>query len=266
MVENNWPAIIYFTALVFLTGAAGGSFINCLSWRMVRTENVMKGRSRCPSCGKTLGALDLIPVFSWIFLRGRCRFCRAVISFRYLWSEALMGTVAVSLLFRYGLSLKAVFYLIFTFILLGEALIDWEIYEIPDGFHLAAILCWCVYLPCSGEPVTELLTAGLMGGGSIAGGLRLLTAAFDRMLGKESMGGADIKLFFVTGLYLGFPGNLLNLIVSCIMGLILAALSSGLRKEREDPSLIPFAPAIAAGTWFCLLFGKGITSWYAGFF
>ncbi len=94
-----------------------------------------------------LGVPDLVPVFSWIFLRGKCRYCKAPISSRYMWTEILMGVVAVSLLIRYDLSLKALFYLVFGFILLGESLTDLEVFEIPDGFHLAAILWWCLYLP-----------------------------------------------------------------------------------------------------------------------
>lgn len=266
MPQTHWTITAYFTALAFLTGAAGGSFINCLSWRTVHKERITKGRSHCTSCNHVLGIPDLVPVLSWIFLRGKCRYCKAHISPRYLSTELLMGTVAVTLLFRYDLSLTALFYLVFTFILLGESLTDLEIYEIPDSFHLAAIFWWCLYLPFSGEPALRRLAGGLLGGGAIGGAMLLLTTVFDRILGKETMGGADIKLFFVTGLYLGLLGNLLNLIASCILGLVFAALSTGWRKEKEDPSLIPFGPAIAAGTWFCLIFGERIITWYSGFF
>ncbi|MCC8024971.1 MAG: prepilin peptidase [Clostridium sp.] len=266
MLQIHWTLTAYLITLTFLIGAAGGSFINCLSWRLVHGERVAKGRSHCTVCGHVLGVPDLVPVFSWIFLRGKCRYCKAPISSRYMWTEILMGVVAVSLLIRYDLSLKALFYLVFGFILLGESLTDLEVFEIPDGFHLAAILWWCLYLPFSGGSVPARLTGGLLGGAVIAGGILLLTMIFDRILGKESMGGADIKLFFVTGLYLGLLGNLLNLIASCIMGLFFAALSSKARSGNEDPSLIPFGPAIAAGTWFCLLFGEGIITWYTGFF
>lgn len=266
MLRTDWSIITYFIILTFITGAAGGSFINCLSWRLIHGEQVTGGRSHCTDCGHVLGVLDLIPVLSWIFLRGRCRYCKASISSRYIWTEVLMGIVAVSLLFRYNLSLKTIFYLVFAFILLGESLTDLEIYEIPDGFHLAAVIWWCLYLPFSRQPLSVRLTEGVLGGSIIAGGLLLITMVLDRILGKESMGGADIKLFFVTGLYLGILGNLLNLIVSCIIGLFFAVLSFRSRKKKEDPSLIPFAPAIAAGTWFCLLYGEGIITWYIRFF
>lgn len=266
MLQTHWTITAYFTFLAFLTGAAGGSFINCLSWRIVHGERVTEGRSHCTFCGHVLGVLDLFPVLSWVFLKGKCRYCNAHISSRYLLTELLMGTVAVTLLFRYGLSLTTLFYLILAFILLGESLTDLEIYEIPDGFHLAAIVWWCLYLPFCGEPVLSRLVGGLLGGGVIAGGMLLLTMVFDRIMGKETMGGADIKLFFVTGLYLGLLGNLLNLIASCIMGLVFAAFSARSRRENEDPSLIPFGPAIAAGTWFCLIFGERIITWYTGFF
>lgn len=266
MLPTDWTIILYFTLLAFFTGAAGGSFINCLSWRIVHGEKITKGRSHCIFCGHLLGVLDLIPVLSWILLRGRCRYCKAFVSFRYVLVEVLMGVVAVSLLLHYGLSFDAIFYLVFALILLGESLTDLESYEIPDGFHLAAVFWWCLYLPFSGEPLLSRFAEGLLGGGIIAGGLFLFTLLFDQILGKESMGGGDIKLFFVTGLYLGLLGNFLNLIASCIIGLIFAALSAGARKGNEDPSLIPFGPAIAAGTWFCLIFGEPVITWYIGFF
>lgn len=266
MLKYDWIPILYATALVFLAGASGGSFINCLCLRMVRGESVVKGRSRCPDCGKVLGVWDLIPVYSWIRLRGRCSGCKKPISSRYLWTEVLMGMVAVSLFVRYGFLLRMMFYFVFACILLGESLVDLDTYEIPDGFHLAALLWWCFWIPFSGKPVAVVLKEGVWGGAAIAGGMVLFTLVLDWILGKESMGGADIKLFFVTGLYLGWRGNFLNLMVSCMIGLIFAALFFRDSGRKEEPSLIPFAPSIALGTWFCLLFGDRILDWYMGFF
>lgn len=266
MPANDWGFTLYVTVLAAVTGAAGGSFVNCLSWRLVRGEQVTKGRSHCPSCGHVLNVLDLVPVVSWFALRGRCRYCGERIPFRYAGVELLSAAGAVCLLFRYGLTLNTPFYLVFSLILLGVALTDLESYEIPDRFHAAAILWWCLGAMISPRPLASYFLWGLLGGAAIAGAMLAVSLVFDKLLGRESLGGGDVKLFFVTGLYLGPVVNLLNVILSCVLALGLAALLAESRKKREDPAAIPFGPAIAAGTWLCLLFGDMAVTWYLGLF
>lgn len=266
MLANDWGITLYFTVLAAITGAAGGSFVNCLAWRLVRGRQVTRGRSCCPSCGHVLGAPDLVPVVSWFALKGRCRYCGERIPFRYAAVELLAGAGAVCILFRYGLTLKTPFYLVFSLILLGVALTDLESYEIPDRFHVSAILWWCAGALISEKSLAAYFGSGLLGGGAIAGGMLAVSLIFDRLLGRESLGGGDVKLFFVTGLYLGLAVNLLNLIVSCILALGLAFVLADSRKKRDDPAAIPFGPAIAAGTWLCLLAGDAVIKWYLGLF
>ena len=98
--------------------------------------------------------------------------------------------------------------------------------------------------------------------GFLFGGLLLLIAA---MVSNNGIGGGDIKLLFVTGLYLGFAVNLLNLVISCFFGLALAAATAKARTDREDPAAIPFGPAIAASTALCLICGESIVQWYLRF-
>ena len=86
----------------FLLGAALFSFMNVVAWRLPRGMDPLKGRSVCPQCGHTLGAPDLVPVFSWLFLRGRCRHCGAHIPARYLLVELLGGVLALGCTWRYG--------------------------------------------------------------------------------------------------------------------------------------------------------------------
>ena len=256
MPADDWGFTLYVTILAAVTGAAGGSFVNCLSWRLVRGQKVTKGRSCCPSCGHVLGALDLVPVASWFALRGRCRYC----------VELLSAFGAISLLYRFGLTPAAPYYPVFSLILLGVALTDLESYEIPDCFHVAAILWWCVGALITEKPLGSYIISGLSGGILIAGGMLAVSLVFDRLLGRESLGGGDVKLFFVTGLYLGLAVNLLNVIVSCLLALILAALLPDSGRKPGDPAAIPFGPAIAAGTWLCLLGGGPLVSWYLGLF
>ena len=88
--------LVYVLVLAFITGSVLGSFINCFAWRIVHHEKITRGRSHCAVCGHTLGALDLIPVFSYIFLKGRCRYCHEKISPRYFLVETALGLLFVS--------------------------------------------------------------------------------------------------------------------------------------------------------------------------
>ena len=249
----------YMFVLSAVMGAVFGSFFNCMAWRIAHGESVWKGRSHCAVCGHTLHGRDLVPVFSYLFLKGKCRYCGEKISPRYMGVELLTAAVFVSLVFRYDVSWQFLRCVVLACILLTLALVDLEIYEIPDRFLLAGILWWAVTLPCFGkENIMGRIGKGILGGFVIAAALLLLTLVFDKATGKEGLGGGDIKLFFVTGLYLGLAGNLLNLLVSCFTGLLFAAVW----KKKK----IPFGPAIALSTWFCLLFGDAIVQWYFGLF
>ena len=222
----------YCLILAFLLGSVFGSFLNCVSDRIIAHEKWWTGRSRCDVCGHTLGFLDLFPVFSYLFLKGRCRYCGARLSPAYVISEAGLGVLFVILTAVHGsLDLMLLRDLGFTACLYGLSLSDLKSYEIPDGFILFGIVWWFLF----NFHVKEIM---------------------DRVLKKESMGGGDIKLFFVVGLYLGFYGSLFNLILACVLGLLLVVI---LKKDR-----IPFGPAIALATYVSLLYGPQVVNWYIG--
>lgn len=150
-------------------------------------------------------------------------------------------------------------------ILLAAARSDLKTYEIPDSVHVAAIFWWLVWLPLEGDSWTFYALGGIAGGAGIAGGLLVLSMIMDRILGKESLGGGDIKLFFVTGLYLGPAGNLFNLMLSCVLGILHGVLLMRLHPETKQPR-IPFALATAVSTCFCLLAGDAVIEWYLSLF
>ena len=266
---------IYLCILAFLFGTVFGSFLNCMAWRIAHNESVLKGRSHCAVCGHTLGIADLIPVFSWLFLGGRCRYCKEKISPRYVAAELVCGCGFVLSFLRYGVSWRTLQVIVLFCILLALSLTDFEIYEIPDRFILAGIIWYLVSsklmdrrLSLTGMTVSILpegeylslpawgqnLLAGLIGGLAIGGGMLLLSLLFDHLLGKESMGGGDIKLFFMTSLYLGLLQGLFSLILSCIVGLVIAAV---MRRKR-----VPFGPAISLAAFLSLLYGESFVNWY----
>ena len=255
----------YLSVLSVVLGAVLGSFLNCLAWRKVHGESVWRGRSHCATCGHVLSAADLVPVFSWLFLKGKCRYCGEKISPRYMLTELFLGLGYLGIFLRYGLSVQTLRLMVLSGILLAVGLVDLESYEIPDSFLLTAFLWWLATIPLllweahildSSFSIKKEIVQGALGGFVVAGALLALSLLFDKITGKESLGGGDIKLLFVTGLYLGLGGNLLNLILSCVLGLIFVAVV----KQRR----IPFGPAITLSTYLCLLFADQLVDWYLG--
>lgn len=245
--------------LAALLGAALGSFLNCVAWRIARGEAWRTGRSRCPVCGHVLGPFELLPVLSFLLQRGRCRHCGAKLSSRYPLTELGFALLTVLCVRRFGLSLYALGCYGFFCCLLCLSLVDWEIYIIPDGCLIAAALAWPLTLPAlefDGLRILECVLSALVFGG----GMLLLARWMDRLLDKESLGGGDIKLFALLGLYLGFARALLALLLSCLLGLLLALVPRGGEKR------IPFAPAIGLAAALTLLWGDAVIDWYLGLF
>lgn len=258
--------LVYCVAVAALLGAVFGSFLNCMAWRLAHDESVWRGRSRCPRCGHTLGASELIPVVSWLVQRGRCRACGERISVRYPLTELAFAAVTVLCLLRFDLTVLCLRDWIFFCCLFVLSLTDLEVYEIPDGCLITAAAAWLLTLPFLwqgwGEAAAHIVTAVLLGGGLLG-----LSLALDRILKKETLGGGDIKLFAVVGLYTGPVGALLALITACVLGLLFLLLRRGRRdmaSEAPTPGAIPFGPAIAAAAALVLLFGGGAIDWYMG--
>ena len=227
--------MIYCCVLAGVFGAVLGSFLNCAAWRIAHGESFVKGRSHCTSCGHVLGFLDLIPVFSWIFLGGKCRYCKTKISPRYMLTELFFALVSVLTLLRFDLSPEFVRNMVLACCLFCLSLVDLEIFEIPNGCLLIPVIAWFVAIPfteMSGMDVLYHVASGV-GYGAVMLALVLL---FDKILGKETMGGGDLKLFVVMGLYLGVAASLFALFFSCILGLIMGAIQKR-GKENKGPQI-----------------------------
>ncbi|MGN0169640.1 MAG: prepilin peptidase [Lachnospiraceae bacterium] len=263
-IYENTMMMTYFCVLAAILGAVMGSFLNCAAWRIAHGESVKEGRSHCPDCGHTLGIPDLVPVFSWLFLHGKCRYCGHKISVRYPISEVLMAVFMVLTLLRFDLSVMCLRNMIFFFCLFCLSLVDLENRIIPDGCLIISVVVWIAAIPFAfGEYggwngiFLNLLSAVVYGGGML-----LLSLLMDHILRKESLGGGDIKLFAVMGLYLGLVASLFALLFACLFGLVLAV---GLAKRSSKfNGVIPFGPAIAAATWTMLTYGSGLVNWYTG--
>ncbi len=258
-------AAAYILCVCALLGLVMGSALHCLAWRIARGEAwAAGGRSRCPACGHTLAARDLVPLFSWLALRGRCRYCGAPIPARYPLSEAALAVVYVSLLLRYGLTPETGLYLILCSCLFCLSLVDLDVQEIPNRFLAAAAAARFCYLLWQGGGAAAglaLCAQALWHGLALGGAVLALSLVMDRVLHRESMGGGDIKLLAVLGLYFTIPEALLLLVLACVLGIVLALL-----LEAKKGTAFPFGPALSAAAWLVLLFGGPLTGWYLSLF
>lgn len=265
------PAVAAYSVFVTtLLGLCMGSFLNCLAWRITHGESVLHGRSHCTSCGHELSARDLIPVVSWLICRGRCRYCGERVSWRYPATEIVCAVMYVSILLVYGLTIQTVELVAFASVLLVLSLTDLDEYVIPNKTIIAAIVIRVVYIAVMGilgrGNALIVLRDSLLSGIAVALPVLILSLIMDHVLGRESLGGGDIKLLFVAGLYFGWMQSLFLIMVACVLGLVLAKLGQNRKEEGERSRLIPFGPAIALACWICMLVGDHVVSWYLRMF
>jgi leader peptidase (prepilin peptidase) / N-methyltransferase len=240
-------------ALLALTGAAVGSFLNVAAYRLPRRESIVRPRSRCPGCDTQIHGYDNIPILSWLVLRGRCRNCGEAISVRYPLVESLTAGLFCAVALR-AESLAEVWPgLVLVSVLVLVAAIDLEHRIVPNRVlapaALTALLLWTLADP---GRVPENLIAGAAAGGF------LLVAA---LAYPNGMGMGDVKLAAVMGLFLGraiAPAMLVGFATGVMVGAgIIAARGLSARKQA-----IPFAPYLALGGVVGQLFGADLIDWY----
>ena len=261
-VYDSGTMTAYFCAVAAVLGAVMGSFLNCAAWRIAHEESFLKGRSHCPECGHELGVLDLIPVFGWLLLRGRCRYCKKPVSPRYLIVELVFAALTVACLLKFDLTIVCLRNYVFLCCLFCLSLVDLECMIIPDGCLIIPAAVWLATLPFlwTGwkDVLLHLLAAVVFGGGTL-----LISLIMDRLLGKESLGGGDVKLLALVGLYLGLAPSLFALLLACLIGLLFFVVRMAVKKEQGQ---FPFGPSIAAAAVVMLLWGGGLVDWYLNLF
>ena len=253
--------VVYIYAVTGLLGLIMGSALNCLAGRICSGSKwAGNARSACPSCGHTLAAGDLVPLFSWIFLKGKCRYCGAKISVRYPLTEAFLAVVYMSLLAVYGLTLHTLSLMVLCSCLFCLSLVDLDTQLIPDRFLVIPAVVRILELLLEGG--FAALVSPLLTGLCLGGGILILSLIMDKILKKDTMGGGDIKLLAVLGLFLTIPECLLLLIAACVIGIVMAAV---LMKVNADTAF-PFGPALSIAAWIVLLIGNPVISWYLNLF
>lgn len=257
----------YCLILAFVLGAVFASFLGCMGWRICNGESVLKGRSHCDSCGHALTARDLIPIISYVANKGRCAYCKALIAPMNLYGEIVLAVGFVLTTLRFDITFELVLMLFFICILYLVSVTD--IYEqmIPDSALLVAIVIRILYFILVEGFQWKGLLGLLVDGLAISLPLLLLVLIMEKILHKEAMGGGDIKLLFVTGMYIGWAQNFLAIFFACIIGIIIGMVQMKKQgNESEESVYFPFGPSIAVGAVISMMVGEQLISAYLSLF
>lgn len=248
--------------LVFVIGLLIGSFLNVCIYRIPKEESIVFPGSNCPSCHQPLKAKELIPVFSWLWLRGQCRTCKTAISGRYPLVETLTGAMLVLIYLEMGLSTNFFLCSLLTMLLLMITFIDLDHQIIPDGLSTLVAFMGIVSLVYGYINNTGIIFWEAIAGIFLGGGFFLFIA----IVSKGGMGGGDIKLMAALGIWFGWQGILMVMFLSFTLGGIYAVgLLVMKRKGRKE--MVPFGPFIALGGYITALYGSYLWEWYmTGFF
>ena len=233
------------TVSVFVLGAIAGSFVNALSFRL-NTGKSMLGRSQCMSCSAVIKWYDLIPIASYIVLKGKCRMCRSRFSFQYPVIELFLGVLFASVYYIYGTSISSIIILISLVLLVAIVIYDMRHLIIPDTL---------VY-PLIALSVLSLFIRGLNLSNILAGVILFSFFAVLWIVSKGKwMGFGDAKLALAIGWLLGMAGALSALILSFWLGAVVSIFLLFLRKGKMTfKSEVPFAPYLVLGFLMELFF------------
>lgn len=250
------------TLLIFIYGLIIGSFLNVCIYRIPRGENIAWPGSHCPTCSHSLSWYDNIPLFSYLVLKGKCRYCKSGISAQYPVVESLNAVLYIIMYFRFGFGVDFIFYSLMSSVLLAIIFIDLKEMIIPDSLVLSILVLSVIHKTfnyflygISPEIINSFL--GLL----VAGGL--FTAIV--LISRGGMGGGDVTLMGALGFVLGIKYIVLNIFLSFVLGAIISiVLLAAKIKTRKDP--IPFGPFIVLGFFITSLWGKVIINWYFNIF
>jgi leader peptidase (prepilin peptidase) / N-methyltransferase len=229
--------MIEVAIVVFIFGTMIGSFLNVVIYRIPKGESIVFPASKCQSCQTPLKWWHNIPLFSWLFLRGKCYFCQEKISAQYPMVELLTGIIFIALYFKLGLVWQLPFVAASFAALLALVMIDFEYMAVPDNVNFAAL----VFALVQPDFLIGALYAAIA-----AGGLYLIGLLSSFIAKREAMGGADVIVAGTMGALLGFP----NFFVAIFLSAVLAMIPALIWREKG----VPFVPFLALATFIVYLY------------
>lgn len=217
---------IYQSSVLLIFGLILGSFLNVLIYRIPRRESIVLPPSHCPHCQHRLGVVDLIPVLSYLWLKGHCHYCKTAINPRYPLVEIVTGLLTWVWWLRIGLTINGIAILVLIYVLVVIAAIDWEHQVIPNVLTLPMIVLGLTFQTLQGDFIKAVL-GGLVGGGI----LYLLLLCY-----PKGMGFGDVKLLGMIGIFLGVFKTVLILFLGSWLGvLVIGPLMLAKRMDRKTP-------------------------------
>ncbi len=253
----------------FVFGVVFGSFLNVVIYRIPKDESIIFPSSHCPKCGHKLKFYQNIPLFSWIFLGGKCAFCKSKISFEYPIIELVSGLVVMSVVHKYSLTLPALFASLSFLMLIALSMIDFKYKMVPDSLNLLAIL-FAILSGGTFAGIFENLKNALL----FAGGFTLLRFAlsyyltsgvyraglktktswnrhYDRTPMIEAMGEGDIMVAATMGALLGLKLGLIAVFLSALLAMPVMMM---VRNRPPEEQRVPFVPFLAMATFIAFMF------------
>lgn len=253
----NTPMMILVYAIIFIYGIIVGSFLNVCIYRIPKHETIVSERSHCMSCGYQLKWYDLVPLFSWLFLRGKCRKCGEKISVQYPLIEALNGILWLVTFIVCGFSITTMLACLVVSALVVISVIDFRTYEIPFGLNVfifaVAVVNLLVRVFIYGDNVLEYVIGMFLVSG--------IFAFIFKVSGGRAIGFGDVKLMFAAGLFVGWKLIFVAMLFGCFYGSVIHIIRM---KVSGKDHVLAFGPYLAMGIVTAIWFGEGIVSWYTG--
>jgi leader peptidase (prepilin peptidase) / N-methyltransferase len=245
---------LFILIYIFIIALCIGSFLNVCIYRIPNGESIVNPPSHCGNCGTTLKSLDLIPVFSYIFLKAKCKYCGEKISFRYPLIELITGVLITAVYIEYGLNFMFFKYTILIMLLIVIGMIDFDTTDVYLKTTFTGIvfgMAFLIYGHFLGYGIKDFIFGAAAGGGAIAL-IILLT---------RGMGWGDAEICILVGLFLGLKLTIFMLFSSFVVGGIIGFLLIVFKiKSRKD--YMPFGPFIAIGAIITMFFGEKLINLY----
>lgn len=248
-------ADIIFYIIIFIFGIVIGSFLNVCIYRIPEHEDIVKTRSHCMSCGGQLKWYDMFPLFSYLFLRGRCRLCKAKLSVQYPLIEAVNGILYVMIVFFHGVNVDSLLYCLLTSALLVLSVIDFRTYEIPFGINLFILALGLIRSALDYHNFLSYLIGLLV----VSAFLAILYYASK----GRAIGGGDVKLMAACGLFLGWKLIIIAFLLGCILGAVIHVIRM---KVSNEDHVLAMGPYLSAGVFIAAMWGSQMLTWYLGQF
>lgn len=250
------PAVVYIFTFIF--GAVVGSFLNVCIYRLPKHESIVVVPSHCMTCGKKLHWYELVPLFSYLFLRGKCHGCKTKISPQYFIVECITGLLFTLVLFVKGVSADTVLIQLLMSALLVIGVVDARTFEIP--FPVV------VFIGVIGALRLVIYHSIFFAGkwaiiNTIAGpvGMDILFLLIILLSNGRAMGGGDYKLAIAAGIFLGFKNVFLGLVLGCVVGSVIHVALMIIKKKGRE---LAFGPYLGVGFTLAALWGNEIWTWY----